>query len=166
MSNQSRQRWIVTFLTFDSDPCPRAHPRLAPENYTGGGSRSITPPHPPPSLIIWQGRCLDPDLEGGCEWTEEKAVRLRSHSASEVTTAVSVPRTAKLSQVFLSSFSSGIRKDGGRIQLSISLHLSQQHLWLAYLKQHMPNAPGISSEIRCTGNPAAGEALPSFLRPF
>lgn len=52
------------------------------------------------------------------------------------------------------------------IQLSIFLHLSQQHLWLVYLKQHMLNPPGISSEIHRADRPAAGELLPTFLHHF
>lgn len=52
----------------------------------------------------------------------------------------------------------------GRSSCPLSPHLSQEHLWLAYLQQHMLKAPGISSEIHRAGKPAAGEPLPSFLQ--
>lgn len=104
-----------------------------------------------------------------CHRTEEKTVRLRSHTAlSQVTIFVQwIWHPAKLSQVVLFSF---LSKNEGRWQKDPAVcffpHLSQQHLWLAYLKQHMLNPPGISSEIHRAGIPAAGELLATFLHRF
>lgn len=59
VSNQTRQRWILTFLTFSPDLCQNthSHPRLAPENYKGRGeainiSIAFFPPQSNPLLLV------------------------------------------------------------------------------------------------------------------